>query len=356
MDEILLSTAFLVVWALAMAALATLMWGKVCSAIRERKESAEAAARPQAVHTGNGTIAEAPDNGRELYNSIFRDDGEEGHCPICHSVGFYAGPEGGMSQNIHCRNVACRTNVNITPVIETAEIMGRRGFDWYPDGPEKDRAALAMLRDRSFARAKGLIKVFTEPFTAVAEQGPDHYGWAVVIYEANGRPWSITGPYATSAEAHNAATMALPAKVKLYRSPPEPHRDPDNTDNHLMHAAVLGAILSNDEAAAGFKAPGEPLVPGGGSFGGGGASGSWDDKSGAVAIPAAAAAAGAVMSHAAPAYVPPDVEEIQAQAEAAPVASVSADASPSYSSSSYDSGSSSSGGDSGGGGGGGGGE
>lgn len=44
-------------------------------------------------------------------------------CPVCGSIerGFYAGPEGGMSQNIECANPNCKARFNVTPTIGIAE-------------------------------------------------------------------------------------------------------------------------------------------------------------------------------------------------------------------------------------------
>lgn len=38
------------------------------------------------------------------------------HCPDCHHEGFYAGPEGGMSQNIICANPECCSAFNVTQI------------------------------------------------------------------------------------------------------------------------------------------------------------------------------------------------------------------------------------------------
>lgn len=37
-----------------------------------------------------------------------------GICPICHRVGFIAGPRGGMAVNVYCANRKCRAAWNVT--------------------------------------------------------------------------------------------------------------------------------------------------------------------------------------------------------------------------------------------------
>ena len=66
-----------------------------------------------------GTPVSQTEEGK-LYAIIATDE-----CPDCHHLGFYAGPQGGMSQNIYCANGDCRSAFNITPMIGTAERIGK---------------------------------------------------------------------------------------------------------------------------------------------------------------------------------------------------------------------------------------
>lgn len=163
---------------------------------------------------------------RKLWESIFRADGEDGKCPACGSRGFYAGPEGGaFAQNIHCMNVDCRTNFWIFPLGEEAKIMGRRGFDWYPDGPEKNAAALTMLKEEWAARidsGKVYAKFNGDHPAKQAVKIGEGYGWGVVHYTPFGEPIGVEGPFADQAAAIEAAFGTA------FKFPPEPHRDPDN--------------------------------------------------------------------------------------------------------------------------------
>lgn len=53
-------------------------------------------------------------------------------CPACKSqIGFYAGPRGGISQNIFCKNEECRMSYNVTPRVRWAEILGVANLDRY---------------------------------------------------------------------------------------------------------------------------------------------------------------------------------------------------------------------------------
>lgn len=60
-------------------------------------------------------------------------------CPSCGShSGFFAGPEGGISQNVFCANVECRAGFNITPMVGTCDKIGTKGDpERYPDSPER---------------------------------------------------------------------------------------------------------------------------------------------------------------------------------------------------------------------------
>jgi hypothetical protein len=133
--------------------------------------------------------------------------------------------------------------------------------------------------------------------------------------------------------SRRAVTPARPA------SQSERRPDTFNNNDGFLTGVVVGSLLTPSQMREQYKAPGEHLEPGGGTFGGGGASGAWAstgpgrdpyvDVARAIADPAPAA-----------------------ESSVSGYASASADASSSYdsgsSSSSYDSGSS--GGDSGGGG------
>jgi hypothetical protein len=49
-----------------------------------------------------------------------------GECPDCDSrEGFFEGPSGGMSTNIKCANEACGSRFNVTPIVGTAERLGK---------------------------------------------------------------------------------------------------------------------------------------------------------------------------------------------------------------------------------------
>lgn len=365
--ELLMWVVLYMGFALAIA----LVLGRVLRTRRTEDSRPADPHRPRAVMhdlTTGEIVPVADTEGGKLYNAIFRED-REPLCPTCLNEGMYGGPEGGMSQNIHCMNVACRAAFNITPVIEIAERIGRRGFDWYPDGPPKDAAALAMLKDAwldSMTPHKVYSKFNRDHVRHEAINIPEGYGWGVVSYKDDGEPVSVTGPF-----PDKAAALAAIGGTPAFRYPPEPHRDPDNLtateaarrarrdddDSSFLAGVAVGHVLT-DTDAQGHRT----VTPGGGSFGGGGATGAWEaDKAEADRIVRSGAAIG-VSAAVAAAYVPPDLEEVQAKgadlyAEAARAveASVSADASPSYSSpsDSYSS-SSDSGGDSGGGGGGGG--
>jgi hypothetical protein len=332
---------------------------------RARKEQSKPAPEPY-VHPAPVTDDE------KLWASIFREDGEEGKCPSCGSEGFLAGPEAGFTQNIHCTNVACRQNIWIFPLGEQAELQGKREFNWYPDGPEKNAAALTMVKAAWLARfdsGKVYAKFNGDHPAKLAEHIGEGYGWAVVSYTPQGEPIAVEGPFADQVKATEAAGGLV------FKHPPEPHRDPDNLTAHDAargrreeHATrkrpdddgpgfgtglVVGHMLTADDARGQYKAPGEPLTPGGGSYGGGGASGAWEDPHKAEADKIVRSGVGIGL-----AAIPDAIREAPARDNGSgmsmddPVPRA-AEVPPSYDSGSSDSGSSG-GGDSGGGGGGGG--
>lgn len=51
---------------------------------------------------------EMHEEGARMARSIQR-----GHCPECRHRGFVIGPQGGMSINIECGNLACRCRFNV---------------------------------------------------------------------------------------------------------------------------------------------------------------------------------------------------------------------------------------------------
>lgn len=58
----------------------------------------------------------------------------DGRCPDCNGKGFYAGPSGGMSQNIYCQNRDCRSAFNVTQFTATegtVERIGKKDIEWY---------------------------------------------------------------------------------------------------------------------------------------------------------------------------------------------------------------------------------
>jgi hypothetical protein len=69
-------------------------------------------------------VQDTPDG--KLYAQIVK------ACPSCKSKsGFYAGPRGGMSQNIFCKNATCRASFNVTRVVGVAEELGPAALDHY---------------------------------------------------------------------------------------------------------------------------------------------------------------------------------------------------------------------------------
>lgn len=52
-------------------------------------------------------------------------------CPDCGSAGFWAGPSGGLSQNIFCRNKDCRSGFNVTPMVGIADRIGKGSNKYY---------------------------------------------------------------------------------------------------------------------------------------------------------------------------------------------------------------------------------
>lgn len=57
-------------------------------------------------------------------------------CPDCGHKGFLGGPSGGMSQNVYCGNVHCRSGFNVTAFSATqglCERIGKIELDRYPD-------------------------------------------------------------------------------------------------------------------------------------------------------------------------------------------------------------------------------
>lgn len=89
---------------------------------------------------------EYPPMREELEEFVFVHETEEGRlyraisrsvCPDCGDTrGFYQGPSGGLSTNIFCMNRECRSGFNVTPVIGTAERIGRLDLDRYPKPAE----------------------------------------------------------------------------------------------------------------------------------------------------------------------------------------------------------------------------
>lgn len=49
------------------------------------------------------------DQGKLFQSVVVKDE-----CPDCHGHGFYEGPSGGMSVNIFCKNIRCRSGFNVT--------------------------------------------------------------------------------------------------------------------------------------------------------------------------------------------------------------------------------------------------
>jgi hypothetical protein len=67
--------------------------------------------------------------GGKLFAKIITD-----RCPDCNGKGFYAGPRGGISQNIYCQNRECRSAFNVTVFTETegtVERIGKKDPEWY---------------------------------------------------------------------------------------------------------------------------------------------------------------------------------------------------------------------------------
>lgn len=62
-------------------------------------------------------------------------------CPDCGGKGFLGGPEGGMSQNIFCRNIECRSGFNLTPFSATQGLCERIGEGDIDRYPAADKAA-----------------------------------------------------------------------------------------------------------------------------------------------------------------------------------------------------------------------
>lgn len=64
-----------------------------------------------------------------LYRSLLRG------CPACKSdQGFFAGPRGGMAQNVVCRNQSCRMEFNVCESLGWADRTGQADaerFDFY---------------------------------------------------------------------------------------------------------------------------------------------------------------------------------------------------------------------------------
>lgn len=80
------------------------------------------------LSTGKVTPVRLTEEGK-LFAKIATD-----HCPDCGGKGFYAGPSGGMSQNIYCQNRECRSAFNVTAFTETegiVERIGKKDPEWY---------------------------------------------------------------------------------------------------------------------------------------------------------------------------------------------------------------------------------
>lgn len=93
---------------------------------------------PEPTYTSTGIPVSHTDE-RKLYGQV----AEQNRCPDCGGEGFYAGPEGGMSINVHCANRACRSAFNVTPLLQIAERIGKRDLTWYPP-PDKDETPEAL--------------------------------------------------------------------------------------------------------------------------------------------------------------------------------------------------------------------
>lgn len=88
---------------------------------------------PQWVEGHTGTLVMETDEGK-LYKIVGIDD----TCPDCGGKGFWAGPSGGMSQNIFCMNVDCRSGFNVTPFASgqgTCERISKGDIARYPNVP-----------------------------------------------------------------------------------------------------------------------------------------------------------------------------------------------------------------------------
>lgn len=99
--------------------------------------------KPAWIEGFSGTPVSETEGGK-LYALIAKDE-----CPDCHHHGFYAGPEGGMSQNIFCMNRDCRSGFNITPLSHgegLCERIHQGDINRYPKEPAKP-ASIQMRLD-----------------------------------------------------------------------------------------------------------------------------------------------------------------------------------------------------------------
>lgn len=106
-----------------------------------RRENAKAKG-PRWVNGFTGEPVAQSEEGK-----LFRKIAVEDTCPDCGGKGFYGGPEGGMSQNIFCKNVKCRSGFNVTPFggdQGLCERIGKGDIERYPAeafGVEHDKLA-----------------------------------------------------------------------------------------------------------------------------------------------------------------------------------------------------------------------
>lgn len=85
---------------------------------------------PQWVNGRTGQPVAETEGGK-----LFAMVGLKNTCPDCGGKGFFGGPEGGMSQNISCKNVECRAGFNLTPFGSgqgLCERISRSDIDRYP--------------------------------------------------------------------------------------------------------------------------------------------------------------------------------------------------------------------------------
>lgn len=101
----------------------------------------------------SGGIVPKPPTAKESVEADLFELIQQNTCPDCLRQGFYAGPSGGMAQNIYCMNPRCRSAFNVTS-FGFCERIGKHDLSRYPVS-ETEKEALAKEDQATASGSRG---------------------------------------------------------------------------------------------------------------------------------------------------------------------------------------------------------